>query len=208
MPLLLLSAVLALTKGLHYAEALFLLGVAGLLRLRKREFSQAAMSLSSTVTFGWFAGLLAVVAIFFAIGIGSVFGDDSFDLLYFGVDGHSSRLARGLVAALIGLITYLIWQFFAVRRAPLKLPDREELLRARRLFEEFGGGEFAHLCFMRDKYLFWSADGHAVMACGAVRDRLVALGSPCGSEAARRRAILDFRRFADAQDRVPVFYEV
>ncbi len=208
MPLLLLSAVLALSKGLHYAEALFLLGVAGLLRLRKREFSRAAMSLSSAVTFGWFAGLLAVVTVFFAIGMGSVFGDDSFDLLYFGADGHSSRLARGLVAALIGLVTYLIWQFFAVRRAPLKLPDREELLRARRLFEESGGGEFAHLFFMRDKYLFWSADGHAVMACGAVRDRLVALGSPCGSEAARRRAILDFRRFADAQDRVPVFYEV
>ena len=208
MPLLLLSALLALTKGLHYGEALFLLGVAGLLRLRKREFSQAAMSLSSAVTFGWYAGLLFVVAVFFAVGIGSVFGDDSFDLMYFGADGHSSRLARGLVAAVIGLATYLIWQFFAVRRTPLKLPDRDELLRARSLFEEFGGGEFAHLSFMRDKHLFWSADGHAVMAYGSVRDRLVALGSPCGADTARRRAILDFRRFADAQDRVPVFYEV
>ncbi|MBL0162134.1 MAG: bifunctional lysylphosphatidylglycerol flippase/synthetase MprF [Xanthomonadales bacterium] len=208
MPLLLLSAVLALTKGLHYAEASFLLGVAGLLRLRKREFSHAAMSLSSAVTFGWYAGLLVVVCVFFAVGIGSVFGDDSFDLMYFGADGHSSRLARGLVAALIGLVAYLTWQSFAVRRPLLKLPDRDELLRARGLFEEFGGGEFAHLSFMRDKHLFWSADGHAVMAYGSVRDRLVALGSPCGSDAARRRAILDFRRFADTQDRVPVFYEV
>lgn len=208
MPLLLISAVLALTKGLHYAEALFLLGVASLLRLRKREFSHAAMSLSSAVTLGWYAGLLVVVLVFFGIGIGSVFGDESFDLFYFGADGHSSRLARGLLAALIGLVAYLIWQVFAVRRPPLKLPDRSELERARTLYREFGGGEFAHLTFMRDKHLFWSADGHAVMAYGSVRDRLVALGSPCGPEAERRRAILDFRRFADAQDRVPVFYEV
>ncbi len=207
-PLLLVSAVLAVTKGLHYGEALFLLGVAVLLRLRKREFTQRAMSLSSAMTFGWYAGLFVVVLAFFAIGCWSVFGDESFDLFYFGADGHSSRIGRGIVAAAIGLVAYLIWQFFAVRRPPLRLPDRSELERAREIYNESGGGEFAHLTFMRDKHLFWSADGHALMAYGAVRDRLVALGSPCGPEPAIRRAILDFRRFADAQDRVPVFYEV
>ena len=61
---------------------------------------------------------------------------------------------------------------------------------------------------MGDKHLFWSADGHAVVAYGSVRDRLVALGSPAGPEATIKRAILDFRQFADAQDRVPIFYEV
>lgn len=208
LPLLLLSAVLAVTKGLHFGEALFLLGVAILLRARKREFSQRAMSLNSAMTFGWAAGLVVVVLAFFAIGTWSVFGDDSFDLFYFGADGHSSRIARGFVAAVIGIVVYLIWQAFAVRRAPLKLPDRAELERARGLYQESGGGEFAHLSFMRDKHLFWSADGHAVMAYGVVRDRLVALGSPCGPPAAVRRAILDFRRFADAHDRVPLFYEV
>ena len=58
------------------------------------------------------------------------------------------------------------------------------------------------------EHLFWSADSHAVVAYGSVRDRLVALGSPAGPEAAIKRAILDFRQFADAQDRVPIFYEV
>jgi phosphatidylglycerol lysyltransferase len=61
---------------------------------------------------------------------------------------------------------------------------------------------------MADKYLFWAADHQAVVAYGCIRDRLVALGSPCGADAAISRAILDFRHFADAQDRMPVFYEV
>ncbi|GAA0716164.1 bifunctional lysylphosphatidylglycerol flippase/synthetase MprF [Dokdonella soli] len=205
---LVVGAVLAVTKGLHFGEALFLLAVAVLLRMRKREFTQRAMSLTSLTTFTWLSGLIIVVCAFFAVGVWAVLGDDSFDLWYFGVGEHSSRIGRGLFAALLGLAIYLIWQSFSVRRPPLKLPAHEELERARTVYHAHGGGEFAHLSFMGDKHLFWSADNHAVVAYGAVRDRLVALGSPCGPEAAIKRAILDFRHFADAQDRVPVFYEV
>lgn len=206
--LLLISAALAVTKGLHFGEALFLLAVAALLRARKRVFSRRAMTLTSARTFGWFAGLLICVMVFFAIGVAQVLGDDSFDLFYIGFGEHTSRIGRGLAAALLGLVVYLIWQAFAVKRPQLTLPDRAELERARDLYYAHGGGEFAHLTFMADKHLFWAADHQAVIAYGSVRDRLVALGSPCGADAAIDRAILDFRHFADAQDRVPVFYEV
>jgi phosphatidylglycerol lysyltransferase len=205
---LVIGAVLAVTKGLHFGEALFLLAVAALLRTRKREFTHRAMSLTSLTTFTWLSGLLLVVCAFFALGVWAVLGDDSFDLWYFGAGEHSSRMARGSFAALLGVLSYLIWQSFAVRRPPLKLPDRKELEGAHAVYMEHGGGEFAHLSFMGDKHLFWSADRHAVVAYGAVRDRLVALGSPCGPEPAIKRAILDFRHFAATQDRVPLFYEV
>ncbi len=207
-PLLILGAILAVTKGLHFGEALFLLAIAVLLRARKREFTQRAMSLSSMTTAAWLAGLSVVVLAFFAVGIAQVLGDDSFDLWYFGHGEHASRLARGLLAAALGVLIYLIWQSFAVRRPSLALPDRAELERARQIYREHGGGEFGHLSFMRDKALFWSADRGAVVACAAIRDRLVALGSPCGPERAIRRAILDFRQYADGQGRKPVFYEV
>jgi phosphatidylglycerol lysyltransferase len=206
--LLLISAALAVTKGLHFGEALFLLAVAALLRTRKRVFTRRAMTLSSATTFGWYAGLAVCVCVFFAIGVAQVLGDDSFDLFYVGFGEHTSRIGRGLAAALLGVVIYLIWQIFAVKRPNLTLPDRAELERAKLLYEMHGGGEFAHLTFMGDKHLFWAADHQAVIAYGAVRDRLVALGSPCGSDTGISRAILDFRHFADAQDRVPVFYEV
>ncbi|NCT66882.1 MAG: bifunctional lysylphosphatidylglycerol flippase/synthetase MprF [Rhodanobacteraceae bacterium] len=207
-PLLLLGALLAVTKGLHYGEAALLLSIALLLRLHKHEFTQRAMSLTSATTFSWLAGLAVVVLAFFAIGVAAVLGDGSFDLWYFGFGEHSSRIGRGLFAAALGVAAYLTWQALAVRRPPLRLPDHVELERARAVYLAHGGGEFAHLTFMGDKHLFWSDDGHATVAYGAVRDRLVALGSPCGPTHAIKRAILDFRQFADAQDRVPVFYEV
>ncbi len=206
--LLLIGAGLAVTKGLHFGEALFLLAVALLLRARKRVFVRRAMTLGAMTQAGWYAGLALCVLVFFAIGVAQVLGDGSFDLFYFGFGEHTSRIGRGLAAALLGLVVYLIWQFFAVRRAELALPNRGDLERARSLYREHGGGEFAHLTFMRDKYLFWAAEQQAVVAYGSVRNRLVALGSPCGPAQAIDRAILEFRRFADAQDRVPVFYEV
>ncbi len=206
--LLLISAGLAVTKGLHFGEALFLLAVAVLLRTRKRVFTRRATTLTSATTLGWYAGLSICVLVFFAIGVAQVLGDDSFDLFYFGFGEHTSRVGRGLVAALIGLVIYLIWQFFAVKRPALVLPDKRALQQAQALYDNHGGGEFAHLTFMRDKHLFWAADHQTVVAYGSIRNRLVALGSPCGPEAAIDRAILDFRRFADAQDRVPIFYEV
>jgi len=206
--LLLISAALAIPKGLHFGEAAFLLAVAALLRTRKRAFTRRAMTLSSATTFGWYAGLIICVLVFFSIGVAQVLGDDSFDLFYFGFGEHTSRIGRGLGAALLGLVLYLIWQVFAVRRPQLTLPSRSELDQARALYHQHGGGEFAHLTFMRDKHLFWAADHQAVVAYGSVRNRLVALGSPCGPDGSIDRAILEFRRFADAQDRVPVFYEV
>ena len=206
--LLLISAALAITKGLHFGEALFLLIVAGLLRARKRVFTRSAMTLTSARTMGWYTGLIVCVLVFFAIGVVQVLGDDSFDLFYFGHGEHTSRIGRGLTAAALGLGLYLIWQVFAVKRPPLRYPDRAELERTRDLYQKHGGGEFAHLTFMGDKHLFWAADHQAVIAYGSVRDRLVALGSPCGTDTGIDRAILDFRHFADAQDRVPIFYEV
>jgi phosphatidylglycerol lysyltransferase len=206
--LLLVSAVLAILKGLHFGQAAFLLAVTMLLRTRKRAFVRRAMTLGSATTFGWYAGLIVCVLVFFAVGVAQVLGADSFDLFYFGFGEHSSRIGRGLVAALLGLVLYLIWQVSAVRRPPLTLPTPGELEQVGALYREHGGGEFGHLTFMRDKHLFWAADHQAAVAYGSVRNRLVALGSPCGPEATLDRAIFEFRRFADAQDRVPVFYQV
>lgn len=206
--LLWLSALLALTRGLHWIEALFLLAVSALLRTRRADFSRAAMNLSSARNWRWLAGLLVVIALFFAAGVAAVLGTDSFDFFAVGPGTHAPRLARGVTAALVGLILYLIWQALAVRRPTLPLPDRAELARAREVYLQHGGGEFAHLTLMGDKRLFWAADHAAVIAYGTVRDRLVALGAPCGPQDAIERAILDFRRFADHQDRVPLFYEV
>ncbi|EQD64416.1 lysyl-tRNA synthetase (class II) [mine drainage metagenome] len=164
--------------------------------------------MASGVSLGWLLGLLLVVAVFFAVGVADILGQDSFDLLATGAYAHASRLARGLGAALLGLALYLAWHAFAIRRPKLPLPDHAELERVREFYAQHGGGAFAHLSFMADKHLFWGAGQRTLIAYGNVRDRLIALGAPSGEPAAQAQAILDFRRYADSQGCAPVFYEV
>ncbi len=206
--LLWLAAILVLLKGLHWGQALFLLAVSLLLRIRRADFSRRAVRMASGVNLGWLLGLLFVVAVFFAVGLAEIFQVDSFDLLATGPHAHASRLGRGLGAALLGLSLYLVWQAFAVRKPKLPLPDAGEIDRMQALYAKHGGGAFAHLGFMGDKHLFWG-DGHRTLVTyGLIRDRLIALGAPSGDPAAQARCILDFRRYADSLGCVPVFYEV
>ena len=67
---------------------------------------------------------------------------------------------------------------------------------------------FAHLIFMRDKCLFYGADGAGLIQYARIRDRVVALGDPMGSPHAFRTCLSEFRQMADVHDLVPVFYEV
>lgn len=97
---------------------------------------------------------------------------------------------------------------FAMPRPRLTLPDAAALDEARAFYEAHGGHEFAHLTLLGDKYLFRPDSGDALIAYGAVRNRLVALGDPAGEPAAVEHAVLAFRQFADRYGCVPVFYEV
>ena len=206
--LLWLAAALVLTKGLHWGEALFLLTVSLLLRTRRADFSQRAARLDTGVNLGWLLGLLLVVAAFFAVGVAEILGEDSFDFLATGPYAHTPRLARGLLAALLGLALYVVWQAFAARRPQLTLPDAEELARVQEFYRRHGGGALAHLTLMGDKHLFWGENHRSLLAYGLVRSRLVALGAPAGEPAAQAQAILDFRRYADSMGCAPVFYGV
>ncbi len=206
--LLWLAALLVLMKGLHWGEALFLLAVSALLRARRGDFSQRAARMGGSVGIGWLLGLALVVATFFAVGVAEILGEDSFDFLATGPYAHTPRLARGLLAALLGLVLYVVWHLFAARKPQLALPAAPELTRARSFYREHGGGALAHLTLMGDKHLFWGEGHRSLIAYGHVRDRLVALGAPAGAAALQTRAILDFRRYADSLGCVPVFYEV
>ena len=206
--MLVIGAVLAVTKGLHFGEALFLLVIAALLRTRKREFTQRAMSLTSATTSRGISASSRSSLAFFAAGVWAVLGDDSFDLWYFGVGEHSSRLARGLFAAVLGVVIYLIWQSFAVRRPRAEAARSRELERARRCIASTAAASSRTSRSWATSICSGRPIAMRSSRTDAVRDRLVALGSPSGPEAAIKRAILDFRQFADAQDRVPMFYEV
>ncbi len=208
--LLLSGALLSLLKGIDFEEALFMLGVAGLLRTRARDFYRVTYSLLSARNIYWLFGLLAAVGGYALIG-GQVYADIPYAhalWLQFGIDLEAARYLRSLLIAVLVLLGLLGWILFRMPGPPPCLPDMARLEKARALLQQGAGHSFSHLLYMSDKHLFTTTNGQALIQYGRIRDRLVALGDPIALGQDFDTAIVEFRTFADHYNHVPVFYQV
>lgn len=208
--LLIGGALFSIVKGIDFEEAISLLAVSGLLRLRRADFYRIAYPIFSLRSAYWLVALL--VALCGYLQLGSWLHGDALwhgsHWLQFAHALEAPRFQRSALFAVLVALAYLGWGFFRMPAPALEHPDSDALDRTRALLEEYGGNGFSHLIFMGDKYLFRSHDERALIQFGSIRDRLIALGDPCGDPRSCDAAILEFREFADAYDRVPVFYEV
>ncbi len=210
MPLLLTGAGLSLLKGVNLEAALVLLGVAGLLWIRRDAFYRLSYPLFGTRSLLWLLALGASVAGYGLLGAW-VHGEDlAVGGLWLQAEPqlHGARYLRSLPVVVLVPVAWIAWGFFRAPRPDLTLPDQASLLDLREWLETHGGGSFAHLAFMGDKHLAQVAGGRALIQAARIRNRLVALGDPMGPEDALAAAILDFRDLADRYDLDPVFYEV
>ena len=121
---------------------------------------------------------------------------------------EAPRFARALLVAASVAVAFIGWSFFRRPKAAPTRPDAQELAEAEAVLDQYGGSRFSHLVFLGDKYLQWSPDRKAFVQYAPIRDRLVALGDPCGDPAAFNAAIIAFREYADRHDLTPCFYEV
>ena len=207
--MLLGGAVLSLLKGIDYEEALLLIGVSVLLSGSRSRFTREAYALRSTRTLFWAVGIVLAIAAYLLMGrllYGGVFIGDH--LLMFGDAEDNARFARGALMILVALLFYLGWSWFRMPAPRMRLPDRTQLLEAKRFYEAQGGTVFSHLTFTGDKYLHFACGGAALIQYGIVRNRMVTLGDPAGAESALDGAIREFRELAYQYDHVPVFYQV
>jgi phosphatidylglycerol lysyltransferase len=211
MAMLFAGVLLSLLKGIDFEEAT-LLGLAALvLWLSRRSFYRLSYPLHSRRSLYWLLALLVGVGGYAALGhwIHEIDGIvDSGLWLAFDPQAHDSRFVRSLPVAVLAATGALAWSFFRMPRPPCAAPDSAALDKARRFLERHPVHGFAHLIFMRDKCLFYGADGAGLIQYARIRDRVVALGDPMGSPHAFRTCLSEFRQMADVHDLVPVFYEV
>ena len=208
--LLFFGALFSIVKGIDFEEALIMMLVAFLLRLQREHFYRKSYPFISTRTLLWLLALVLALLGYAWLG-GLIHSDLNLYpgfLLDFTPHGESPRYERSLLFALLVALGFLAWSMFRGPGPQLKLPDDNELQRARALLDEFGGSKFAHLIYMRDKYLFFSRSGGSFLSYGRIRDRLIVLGDPCGNEKNFDQLINEFRAYADTYSFEPVFYEI
>jgi phosphatidylglycerol lysyltransferase len=208
--LLIAGAVFTFLKGIDYEEAMVLLAVALLLRRQRHRFYRDSYPLFSRRNLVWLAGLVGAVIGFAWLG-DQVNGGIPFAwsrLSRFGVALDAPRLTRGVLVAAAAATAFIGWLFYSRPKLAHAAADPETLADAEKILNQFGGSGFAHLAFLGDKRLLWSPDHRAFIQYGVIRDRLIALGDPCGAPRSHDAAIIAFRDYADRHDLTPCFYEV
>lgn len=208
--LLVCGALLSFLKGIDFEEASILLAVALLLKRQRRRFYRESYPLLTPRSLLWLTGLLISVIGFAWLG-DRVHGNVPFEWTYltrFAPGLDAPRFARGLLIAAAVATGFIGWSFFRRPQAVHALPDARELEEATALLDRYGGSEFSHLLFLGDKFLLWSPDRRAFIQYGRIRDRLIALGDPCGDPESCNAAIIAFRELADRHDLTPCLYEV
>jgi phosphatidylglycerol lysyltransferase len=208
--LLISGALFSVLKGIDFEEAIILLTIAALLRQQRARFYRESYPLVSVRSLKWTLGLIASIAAFAWLG-DWVHGDFSWgweDLSRFAPALEAPRFARALLIAAMAATSFIGWSFYKRPQFVPASPDAQALSEAESVLNQYGGTEFAHLVFLGDKSLLWSSDRKAFIQYGSIRDRLIALGDPCGDPASFDSAIIAFRDLADLHDLTPCFYEV
>jgi len=208
--LLIGGAIFSLLKGIDYEEAIILSSVALLLRMQRRRFYRDSYPLLGTRSLAWLAALFVSVAGFAWLG-DWVHGEIPLHwkhLSHFAPGLEAPRFARALLVAAAVAVGFIGWSFYRRPEADPARPDAQELAEAEAVLYQYGGSRFSHLVFLGDKFLQWSPDRKAFVQYAPIRERLVALGDPCGDPAAFNAAIIAFREYADRHDLTPCFYEV
>jgi phosphatidylglycerol lysyltransferase len=208
--LLIGGALVSLVKGIDYEEAFILLTVALLLRRQRSRFYRESYPLLSTRSLVWLAGLAAAIIGFAWLG-DWIHGDIPLGwdhLSRFAPTLEAPRFARGLLVAAAVATAFMGWSFYRHPKIIPPRPDSQALSEAEAALNQYGGSEFSHLLFLGDKFLLWSPDRKAFIQYGQIRDRVIALGDPCGDPDAFDAAIIAFRDYADRHDLTPCFYEI
>ena len=208
--LLISGALFSFLKGIDYEEAIILLTVALLLRRQRGRFYRASYPLLSPRSLIWLAGLVIAVIGFAWLG-DWVHGNIPLGwehLSRFAPTQEAPRFARGLLIAAAMATGFIGWSFFQRPRTVPAGPDSQTLGEAEAVLNQYGGSEFAHLLFLGDKSLLWSPSRKAFIQYAQIRERLFALGDPCGDVDDFDAAIIAFRDHADRHNLTPCLYEV
>ncbi len=199
----------SLTKGIDYEEATILSIQLLALLLSHQAFYRRSSLFTVTFSVRWIALIGAAMACSFVAGLFAYKHVEYQDSLWwtFSLQGDAPRFLR---ASLSILVTGLAVSTGLLLRAhPMQPPSAtpEGLKRAREVIAR-SESPLAHLAWLGDKALLFSASGKSFLMYGSTPSTWVALGDPVGLEEEAEELIWTFREAAEREGARVLFYEV
>jgi len=209
--MLIVGAITTYSKGLDYEEAIFVLGVAFVLFIAKKQFYRESFVLT------WGKLIVDNFILFFFLGsylliayVNLPTTNLRFPAKYLPYILANSRDI--VVSAVLGFAAALFFFYIAFFKVKVKqfnfIKTKSEEEKIREHLLKYGGTELSHLIFLHDKYLFWAQDDTVLFIFQPYADKLVILGDPVGETSRIHPAIEELLNYADRFGYTLVFYQV
>lgn len=209
--MLVIGAITTYSKGLDYEEALFVLGVAFVLFISRKQFYRESFVLT------WGKLIVDNFILFFFLG--------SYLLIaYLNLPQSNVKIPAKylpyvlvdskdiVVSAVLGFAAALFLFYIAFFKVKIKqfqfISTKKEEDKIREHLNKYGGNELSHLVFLHDKFVYWAQEDTVLFIFQPYADKLVILGDPIGESTRVYPAIEELLNCADRYGYTLVFYQV
>jgi phosphatidylglycerol lysyltransferase len=209
--MLIIGAITTYSKGLDYEEALFVLTVAFIIFISRKQFYRESFVLT------WGKLIIDNFVLFFFLG--------SYLLIaYVNLPQANLQIPEKfmpyilvnssdiVVSAVLGFVAAIFLFYIAFFKVKIKqfqfinTKNQEEKIREH--LNKYGGNELSHLIFLHDKYIYWAQEETVLFVFQPYADKLVILGDPIGEASNIYPAIEELLICADQYGYTLVFYQV
>jgi phosphatidylglycerol lysyltransferase len=207
--LAIISAILALPKGIALTEATYLSILALLLLTSRTQFTRESALFANTLSVGWLLAVAWVVAAsVFVLFFAYKQVDYHRELWWqFEFDAQAPRSLRAIVGVAVAGLGVALWQLFRPSISPPALPSARELDRAATIVNAQPCAD-ANLVLTGDKHLLFSNTGDSFIMFGRQGRSWVSLFDPVGPRSEWPELVWRFMELATQHDGRPAFYQV
>lgn len=204
-----ISAVLALPKGIALNEAALLSTLAVLLLISRHHFDRPSSLFAQRMEPGW---LLTLAGVLIACTWLLVFAYHEVKYTnrlwwQFELDAEAPRSLRALLAVELAALAFGLWQLLRPTAAPLARPTAAEIDRAAAIVR---ANPFSEGCYALtgDKHLLFSPSGNSFLMFGRQGRSWISLFGPIGDKREWADLVWRFVELATSNGGRPAFYQV
>ncbi|UXJ69710.1 bifunctional lysylphosphatidylglycerol flippase/synthetase MprF [Lysinibacillus fusiformis] len=205
------SALFSIFKGFDYEEAIFLLIVAVLLMVSKKQFYRESYVLTWGIVIIDLAVVTIITTMYVVIGYVNLpsakihFPSALQDYM---ITDYQDLFNSAIIGILIAIVIFYIGYFIRTPKKMVKLLSKEQEEAIKDHLKSYEGTEYSHLIFLHDKFVHWNEKGTVLFSYQIYADKIIVLGDPVGNKSDFLYAIQEFLELADRHGYTPVFYEI
>ncbi|HEY2256354.1 MAG TPA: bifunctional lysylphosphatidylglycerol flippase/synthetase MprF, partial [Variovorax sp.] len=203
------SAVLALPKGIALHEAAMLTTLAILLIISRREFDRPSSLFSQRLEEGWLLALMGVLlaSVWVLLFAFHEVGYTNRLWWQFELDAQAPRSLRALLGVVLTALAVGLWQLLRPPSGRLASPSPEEIDRAAALVRANPAAEGC-MALCGDKHFLYSPSGKSFLMFGKQGRSWISLYGPFGERGEWPDLVWRFVEMATEHGGRPAFYQV